>query len=175
MRTILLIEDDALLRDLVSDHLQREGYTTCPVATPRIALAAARWTRFDLVLLDLGAASLCAPEQLASLRALGAPVVLMRTESPSRVVGSEGEIAEIVWSPFDLGTLTAAVHRLLPPPDPVAPEDAGDGLVVTSSGTFPVDRAMRAASDAELADDSGDRVSLDALSALVLEATGRRR
>jgi DNA-binding response OmpR family regulator len=185
MRAVLVIEEDTLIRELMREHLEREGYTTCAVATVRIALEASRWTRFELVLLDCASAQVCASEQLAALRALGSPVVMMSTAPRGSIVPTAGEIEQVVWSPFDLATLTGAVHRFLPPDGPR--DLAADvGPVVSWSGTFRSTQAIcdngistlpppaDADRDAE-PDLRTERLSLEALGALVLEATGDRR
>jgi DNA-binding response OmpR family regulator len=134
MRAILLIEEDTLIRELMREHLEREGYATCAVATVRVALDAARWTRFALVLLDFNSANGCTPQQLFDLRALGAPVVMMRTAPAGTVIASAGAIEQVVWSPFDLSTLTHAVRMFLPAERASSTED--EGPKVKQSGTY---------------------------------------
>lgn len=135
MRAILVIEGDALIRELMREHLEYEGYVVCAVASVRIALDAARWTRFGLVLLNFDEALNCSREDLTALRRLGVPVVMMRTAPAGSVVGMEGEIQQVVWSPFDWSTLSCAVRRFLPL---AGRRDEGEqeGPHVTRSGTF---------------------------------------
>ena len=180
MRTVLVIEDDTLIRELMREHLEREGYVTCAVPTVRIGLEAARWTTFGLVLLDFASAAACGATLLRSLREHGAPVVMMRSAPAGTVIATEGEIEQVVWSPFDLSTLTAAVRRFLPTPDgEVRPEPVDPA--VTRSGTY-LATSPETILAAELSTlpappdgaSSEGRVSLEALGVLVLEATGGR-
>lgn len=52
-RTILIIEDDTFLRQLVSDKLRNEGYTVVQTITGEDGLAKLAEMRPDLILLDL--------------------------------------------------------------------------------------------------------------------------
>ena len=79
MQTVLVIEEDTLIRELMREHLEREGYVVCAVASVRAALDATRWTRFLLVLLDFAGAASSDRDQLEALRRHGAPVLMMRS------------------------------------------------------------------------------------------------
>ena len=54
MATILLVEDDANIRDLVSRRLQREGYQVIAAVNGAEAILRARCERPDLILMDMG-------------------------------------------------------------------------------------------------------------------------
>ncbi len=192
MHAVLLIEEDTLIRELMREHLERQGYAACAVASVRVALDAARWTRFGLVMLDFSSANACSPQQLGDLRALGAPVVMMRSAPAGTVIASDGAIEQVVWSPFDLSTLTSAVRRFLPLPagKPVAAPE--DGPPVKQSGTYVATRPGRQPVEADRAigdittlpappDDArmAGATSLAVLGEIVMEATtgtgGRKR
>ena len=187
MRAILVIEEDTLIRELMREHLEREGYAACAVSSVRVALDATRWTQFGLVLLDFNSANACAPNQLFDLRAHGAPVVMMRTAPSGTVIASEGAIEQVVWSPFELSTLTLAVRRFLPIERAPAARAPDDGPVITQSGTYTATRGgtrervreigdittlPAPPDDARLTD--GD-ASLRVLGQIVLDATNGRR
>jgi two-component system, cell cycle response regulator DivK len=53
MAAILLVEDDANIRDLVSRRLQREGYTVIAAVNGAEAIIRARSERPDLILMDM--------------------------------------------------------------------------------------------------------------------------
>jgi DNA-binding NtrC family response regulator len=182
MRAVLLVEEDTLIRELMREHLEREGYVTCAVATVRIALNAARWTPFGLVLLDFASADAAERDELKALRALGAPVLMMRSAPAGTVIAMQGEIEQVVWSPFDLSTLTQAVRRFLPAP--MSESSSWDeGPKVTRSGTIPVtlppgERSIAEASTLPAPADPANAptsYSLNALGALVLETTAGRK
>ncbi len=52
MYSILLVEDDFAIRDLVSYNLSREGFRVAAVATGELALTLAQMQSFDAVVLD---------------------------------------------------------------------------------------------------------------------------
>lgn len=52
-RTILIIEDDAFLRELVADKLRMEGYSVVETITGEDGLAKLKEMHPDLILLDL--------------------------------------------------------------------------------------------------------------------------
>lgn len=53
MKTLLLVEDNELNRDMLRRRLERRGYAVREAADGRAALAAARAPEVDLVLLDM--------------------------------------------------------------------------------------------------------------------------
>jgi DNA-binding NtrC family response regulator len=186
MRAILLIEEDTLIRELMREHLEREGYATCAVATVRIALDASRWTRFGLVLLDFNSANACTSQQLFDLRALGAPVVMMRSAPAGTVIASDGAIEQVVWSPFDLSTLTCAVHRFLPMEKKSESAVEEEGPPVKESGTYVATRPGQTERERVVADITtlpappddprlAHDTSLKVLGQIVMEATNGRK
>lgn len=52
-RTVLIIEDDAFLRELAADKLRKEGYTVLEAITGEEGLEKLKELRPDLILLDL--------------------------------------------------------------------------------------------------------------------------
>jgi two-component system KDP operon response regulator KdpE len=67
--TILLVEDEALLRQAFRTLLEANGYEVCEAGTAAEALAQAAARRPDLVLLDLGLPDRDGTEVLRELRA----------------------------------------------------------------------------------------------------------
>jgi two-component system, cell cycle response regulator DivK len=54
MTKLLLVEDDAMLRNLVSRRLEREGYAVVTAGNGAEAIIRARTERPDLILMDIG-------------------------------------------------------------------------------------------------------------------------
>lgn len=52
--TVLTVDDDAAVRDLLRDALRHQGYRVCCASSGAKALATMRQEHVDLVLLDLG-------------------------------------------------------------------------------------------------------------------------
>lgn len=78
--SILIVEDEDLIRDAYARRLSHEGYTVAQAATGREALAQARQLLPQLILLDVMLPDISGLEILKSLRAdrrfLATPVVL---------------------------------------------------------------------------------------------------
>ncbi|HXQ33354.1 MAG TPA: response regulator, partial [Anaerolineales bacterium] len=53
-RTILLVDDDALMRRSLAFHLEQAGYQVHTAATAEDALSFVNHTKPDLVMLDIG-------------------------------------------------------------------------------------------------------------------------
>jgi two-component system, chemotaxis family, chemotaxis protein CheY len=114
-RTILLIEDDAGIRESVAECLGSEGYAVAAVSNGVEGLEWLRGpSRPNLIVLDLvmplmnGAQFLSALRDDASLRDI--PVVLMTAAMPSAgmpIPPANGYLAK----PFELDQLLAAVAR----------------------------------------------------------------
>lgn len=53
MATILLVEDNAMIRDMISRWLTRRGYQVIPADNGAVGLAQAREVRPDVILMDM--------------------------------------------------------------------------------------------------------------------------
>ena len=114
--SILLVEDDREIRQLVGDLLRREGYRVIEAADGRQATRLAGQEQPALVLLDLmlpgeDGLSIC-----RRLRAAGPVPILMVTakgDPVDRVVGLEIGADDYLVKPFDPRELLARVRALL--------------------------------------------------------------
>ena len=79
MTRILIAEDEHRIVAFLEKGLQASGYTTMAVNSGTEALAMARDTAFDLVLLDLGLRGLDGQSVLRSMRTRGetVPVIIL--------------------------------------------------------------------------------------------------
>ena len=115
MATILVVDDEQPLRDLLADVLELDGHRVLVAANGREALAIARRDRPDLVVSDvmmplLNGVRLC--QQLkADPSTASVPVILMSSVGP-RIVNGSGADA-FVKKPFDLDEVEAVVRTLL--------------------------------------------------------------
>jgi CheY-like chemotaxis protein len=115
---ILLVEDDAAIRETVSECLSSEGYRVDAVEHGAEALA--RLTsgeRPALVLLDLVMPVMNGAELVARVRAepaLAALPVLLMTAAITAPREALPEVDATLVKPFDLDDLLAAVARLVP-------------------------------------------------------------
>jgi two-component system cell cycle response regulator DivK len=54
MTTVLVVEDDAVIREMLTRRLQRAGYQVCNAVNGAEAITLAHAARPDLILMDLG-------------------------------------------------------------------------------------------------------------------------
>ena len=114
-RTILVVDDEATLRETLVEALELEGYRAIPAGDGREALAKFRTERPDLVLLDLMLPELSGVEVCRILRAESSVPIVMLTARDSevdKVVGLELGADDYVTKPFSLRELTARIRGI---------------------------------------------------------------
>ena len=114
-RTILVVDDEATLRETVVDALEAEGFTVIAAADGREALTRFRADRPDLVLLDLMLPELSGIEVCRIIRAeSGVPIVMLTAKDSEldKVVGLELGADDYVTKPFSLRELSARIRAL---------------------------------------------------------------
>ena len=115
VRTILVVDDEATLRETLAEALELEGFRAIPAADGREALAKFRSEQPDLVLLDLMLPELSGVEVCRILRAESAVPIVMLTARDSevdKVVGLELGADDYVTKPFSLRELTARIRGI---------------------------------------------------------------
>ena len=117
---ILCIEDEALIRQLVVEELNDEGYETIEAANGYEGLRAILQQDPDLVLCDVSMPGMDGFEMLEMLRAhypdcAGLPVIFMTgmIDGASKSEGSRLGVDSYLAKPIDYGALHAALARLL--------------------------------------------------------------
>lgn len=117
MADLLLVEDDDLLRDGLSDLLAQAGHTVVCRADGASAKALLQAQSFDAVLLDLGLPLLDGMSLLRWLRQryAGLPVMVLtaRAGVDDRVEGLLAGADDYLTKPFDNAELSARVQALL--------------------------------------------------------------
>jgi two-component system phosphate regulon response regulator PhoB len=117
--TMLLVEDDAALAELLVWHFQREGFTVRHTADGEEALLLARERAPDIVLLDWMVEGLSGIEVCRRLRRLpdtaNVPIIMLtaRGEEEDRVRGLETGADDYVTKPFSPRELVARVGAVL--------------------------------------------------------------
>ena len=115
--TVLVIEDDAAIGDLVEELLADEGAVVVRAGDARSGLGLANDSRPDLILLDhrlpdrTGASVLRSLRQADATRAI--PVVMM-SGSAQQLASLVPAPDALVAKPFDLEELLGVVGRLVP-------------------------------------------------------------
>ncbi|MET9429575.1 MULTISPECIES: response regulator transcription factor [unclassified Streptomyces] len=127
MRTILVVDDDPTVSEVVTGYLERAGFSVARAADgpEALRLAAARWP--DLVVLDLMLPGMDGLEVCRTLRERGpVPVIMLtaRGDEEDRVLGLEIGADDYVTKPFSPRELVLRVESVLrrtavpPPPAP---------------------------------------------------------
>lgn len=134
MARVLVVDDDPTVREVVAGYLARAGFTVDEAADGMDALARARHTPPDLVVLDLMLPGLDGLEVLRRLRAERGhlPVVLLtaRGEESDRVLGLEVGADDYVTKPFSARELVLRVQSIVRRANVTPPRPAGaDSLV----------------------------------------------
>jgi len=136
---ILVVEDDAPLRDALATSLQAHGYEASEAGTAEEAVVLAGHDLPDLVLLDLslpGADGFHALRRLRAFTSIPVVVLTVRDAKDDKIAALDGGADDYVVKPFDLDELLARIRaalRRLPDPE-VAPPT----LVI---GDLEIDRA----------------------------------
>jgi phosphate regulon transcriptional regulator PhoB len=118
-RTILVVEDEEDIRDLVRFHLEQEGYAVRTAGSGEAALAQAAAERPALIVLDLmlpGVDGLEVCRRLRAARATeGVPIVMLtaRAAEVDRVLGLELGADDYITKPFSPRELVARVRAVL--------------------------------------------------------------
>ncbi len=117
--TVLVVEDEPNIRDLVCLHLRHEGYTCDAYADGQAALSAIRERAFDLIVLDLmlpglDGLSLCRAVRNGKLNA-DVPILMLtaKREETDKVVGLESGADDYLTKPFGVRELVARARALL--------------------------------------------------------------
>jgi len=118
---ILVVDDQAEIRDLTAGVLTAEGYDVVAAGGGWDALERLTVEPFDLVLLDINMPGLDGWSVLRMIRAdeqLGAvPVVMfsIKGEIRDKVVGLQEGAVDFITKPFQVDELLAQVRRVLDP------------------------------------------------------------
>lgn len=119
MARILVVEDDAHIRELIQLHLGLEGFEIEAVADGQEALARANGDSFDLIILDL---MLPGVDGIAICRAVrrdgpnqDVPILMLtaRREESDKVLGLESGADDYLAKPFGIRELVARARALL--------------------------------------------------------------
>lgn len=118
-RTLLIVEDDAALREMLEINLRRAGYTTLAAQDGPGGLRQAVTHRPDLVILDVMLPGLSGTELASRLRAdpvlRGTPVIMVtaRAEEMDELVGLAVGADDYITKPFSIKVLLARIEAVL--------------------------------------------------------------
>lgn len=122
---ILVIDDDARLRELLQRFLQKSGYRVSTAVDAEDAKARLEGLHFDLLIVDVMMPGQLGTELVAQIRKSNSVPVLMLTamgEIPDRIKGLECGADDYLAKPFEPKELLLRVNAILrrtvaPPPE----------------------------------------------------------
>jgi DNA-binding response OmpR family regulator len=146
MSTVLVVDDEPKITQLVRDYLERAGFAVVSARDGREALMRARTERPDLVILDLGLPQLGGLDVTRQLRRDGdLPIIMLtaRDDETDKLVGLELGADDYVTKPFSPRELAARVRTVLrrSAPETVRAEQLASGDLVIDARTREVTKA----------------------------------
>jgi len=118
-RTILIVEDEKEIRELLEHYLRKEGFTPIVASDGEAAIARARQQKPDLVLLDILLPKADGLEVLRAIRAspgiANTPVVMLtaKGDETDRIVGLELGADDYIPKPFSPREVVARIKAIL--------------------------------------------------------------
>ena len=114
---VLLVEDDLMIGESLSDALQDEAYTVDWVKDGRQAILTIKVQAYDIILLDLGLPKIDGMGVLTVIRdaKIDTPVLIItaRDEVKDRIAGLDSGADDYVVKPFELGEVFARMRVLI--------------------------------------------------------------
>jgi DNA-binding response OmpR family regulator len=140
--TILLVEDERKLRDLVRSYLERAGFAVLSTGSGAEALTLAESASPDLLVLDLGLPDVPGETVAREIRAAGPTPILMltaRSGEEDRVKGLEAGADDYVTKPFSPREVVLRVQAILRRGGQATP----DAIASYGDGALRIDEAKR--------------------------------
>ena len=116
---VLVVEDEARIRELVALHLQLEGLAPVEATDGDAGLSIARARKFDLIILDLmlpglDGVTICRAIRRESANA-DTPILMLtaRREESDKVLGLDSGADDYLTKPFGIRELLARIRALL--------------------------------------------------------------
>ena len=140
--TVLLVEDERKLRELVRSYLERAGFAVVSTGSGAEAISVAASAEPDLVILDLGLPDVAGETVARELRDAGSVPILMLTAQAAeedRIAGLELGADDYVTKPFSPRELVLRVQAILRRGGPVPAQ----GVTSYGGGALIIDEPRR--------------------------------
>ena len=139
MKTILVVEDEQKIVQLVRDYLENAGFQVDSAADGQAAVEKTRQTKPDLLVLDLGLPGMDGLDVIRAVRRDSTvPIIVLtaRSEESDKLVGLELGADDYITKPFSPKELVARVRTVLR-----RVENAPDTREVIRAGDLTLDLA----------------------------------
>ena len=144
-RTILIVEDDKALVDVLNYHLSKEGYKVVIALDGEQALEMARKSRPNIILLDVMLPKMDGFQVCRILRKETTVPILMLTAKDSeidKIVGLEIGADDYLTKPFSMRELVARIRAMLRRSEVVETQSSGPAVPIRV-GALEIDTARR--------------------------------
>lgn len=144
--TILVVEDDASVRNLISTTLKAHDYRFITAATGESAVMEAASHNPDILLLDLGLPDIDGVEVIRRIRSWSnAPIIVIsaRSEDSDKIDALDAGADDYLTKPFNILELKARIRALLRRAGAAKKQEPEQKLVC---GHITLDRSSRSAS-----------------------------
>jgi DNA-binding response OmpR family regulator len=115
-QTILIVDDETKLRDMIRVYLEQEGYRVVEAGHGREALYVARYEKPDLIILDVMMPEMGGYEFMRAFsKEAQTPVIMLtaKVEDSDKIVGLELGADDYITKPFNVRELIARVRAVL--------------------------------------------------------------
>jgi len=127
MKTILVVDDEPKIVQLARDYLEHAGFAVITATDGPTTLHAARSSKPDLIVLDLGLPQLDGLDVTRSIRKdSNVPIIMLtaRSEETDKLIGLELGADDYITKPFSPKELVARVRTVLRRTDrPTSPDE----------------------------------------------------
>jgi two-component system alkaline phosphatase synthesis response regulator PhoP len=140
MKTILVVDDEPKIVQLARDYLEHAGFTVLAASDGPAALHAARSSKPDLIVLDLGLPQIDGLDVTRSIRKdSDVPIIMLtaRSEESDKLIGLELGADDYMTKPFSPKELVARVRTVLRRSETATPES---DIIRTADLTLDVPR-----------------------------------
>jgi CheY-like chemotaxis protein len=136
-KLVLIVDDDASMRDIMSFTVKKEGFRTAVSADGQDALVQVEALQPDLILLDFMIPGMGGYEVLRELQSRGhggIPIIIvtgrMMGEQGLALLTQEPNVKEVLQKPFKTGVIAVSMHRVLGTTPTRSPrrDDTGGGF-----------------------------------------------
>ena len=113
MKTILVVDDEPKIVQLLRDYLERAGFRVLTASNGKIALALAHTEKPDLIILDLGLPEMDGLDVTRTLRKdSNVPILMLtaRSEETDKLIGLELGADDYITKPFSPRELVARIR-----------------------------------------------------------------
>src|SRR5207237_50783 len=135
--TVLVVDDEKVLRDTLEFNLRREGYRVLTAADGTEAVRLAFAERPDLIILDIMLPGMSGFEVCRIVRKeLTVPILMLsaREEEIDQVLGLELGADDYLTKPFGLRELLARVHAMLRRAEMLQPQPSSASAPTPAAG-----------------------------------------